>query len=63
MHVGDWFCTPVRAIMTRKADFPDALEFNGFRFADPEFVCSISANEVLQKVHSKLTDVDMAYHI
>jgi hypothetical protein len=68
VDVGDWFCTPVRAIMTNSADFPNALKFSGFRFADPVLVRAIAENEggafeVLQAKPTKLTDVDMTYHV
>lgn len=68
-NVGDWFCTPVRAIMTNPADYPEALQFSGFRFADPNLVRSLSGNtsgkldRVMQKKPTKLTDVDMTYHV
>jgi cytochrome P450 len=68
VEVGDWFCTPVRAIMTNPADYPEALQFNGFRFADPNLVRSVSDaqtdfTEVMQKKPTKLTDADMTYHV
>ncbi|KAF2832236.1 cytochrome P450 [Ophiobolus disseminans] len=64
VNVGDWFCTPVRAIMTNPVDYPEALSFSGFRFADPKLV-SASANfsAVMQKKPTKLTDADMTYHV
>jgi hypothetical protein len=68
-NVGDWFCTPVRAIMTNPAHYPEALQFSGFRFADPNVVKSLSGNttdkldRVMQEKPSKLTDVDMTYHV
>jgi cytochrome P450 len=67
VNTGDWFCTPVRAIMTSPASFPSPQEFSGFRFADPELVKSIENGEgvfdVMQKKPTKLTDVDMTYHV
>jgi hypothetical protein len=68
-NVGDWFCTPVRAIMTNPADYPEALQFSGFRFADPDVVKSLSGNtadkldRVMQEKPTKLTDADMTYHV
>ncbi|KAI0581515.1 hypothetical protein TUN199_06639 [Pyrenophora tritici-repentis] len=66
VNVGDWFCTPVRAIMTNPVDFPEATTFSGFRFADPELVKSLENDDafsVMQKKPTKLTDVDMTYHV
>ncbi|KAK1919471.1 hypothetical protein P3342_001763 [Pyrenophora teres f. teres] len=66
VNVGDWFCTPVRAIMTNPADFPEATTFSGFRFADPELVKSLENDDdfnIMQKKPTKLTDVDMTYHV
>jgi cytochrome P450 len=65
VNVGDWFCTPVRAIMTDPVSFPKPLEFSGFRFADPKLVESLESGvgEVMQEKPKKLTDVDMTYHV
>ncbi|KAF2031754.1 cytochrome P450 [Setomelanomma holmii] len=68
VNTGDWFCTPVRAIMTNPADYPEALQFSGFRFADPSLVRSVSDkninfDQVMQKKPTKLTDADMTYHV
>jgi hypothetical protein len=68
VEVGDWFCTPVRAIMTNPVDYPEALQFSGFRFADPTLVKSLSGNnvdfdQIMQKKPTKLTDADMTYHV
>ncbi|KAL5121805.1 hypothetical protein ACEQ8H_000020 [Pleosporales sp. CAS-2024a] len=68
-NVGDWFCTPVRAIMTNPLDYPAAQQFSGFRFADPRLVASLGGNAserlhcVMQKKATKLTDADMTYHV
>lgn len=67
VNVGDWFCTPVRAIMTNPIDFPEANTFSGFRFANPELVKSLENGhgsfDILQKKPTKLTDVDMTFHV
>ncbi|KEY71528.1 hypothetical protein S7711_08908 [Stachybotrys chartarum IBT 7711] len=36
VEVGDWACTPVRAIMQNPDFSPDPLAFNGFRFASSD---------------------------
>ncbi|KAI1375874.1 hypothetical protein F4677DRAFT_103631 [Hypoxylon crocopeplum] len=38
LTVGDWACTPSGAIMQSSQCYPSSLEFNGFRFADPELL-------------------------
>jgi hypothetical protein len=68
VDVGDWFCTPVRAIMTNEVDYPEALQFSGFRFADPILVRDVSSKDVdfdriMQRRPTKLTDADMTYHV
>lgn len=64
VNVGDWFCTPVRAIMTNPADYPEALQFSGFRFADPKLVsASTNFDNVMQEKSTKLTDASMTYHV
>uniref|UniRef100_A0A0B7KLU2 Cytochrome P450 n=2 Tax=Bionectria ochroleuca TaxID=29856 RepID=A0A0B7KLU2_BIOOC len=47
LEVGDWACTPVRAIMQDPEYYPNPLRFNGFRFPNP----------------SKLTDVGNTFHV
>ncbi|CAG9957158.1 unnamed protein product [Clonostachys rosea f. rosea IK726] len=37
LEVGDWACTPVRAIMQDPEYYPNPLRFNGFRFVEPSF--------------------------
>lgn len=54
--------------MTDPANFPEALQFSGFRFADPNVVKSVSDSrtnfeKVMQQKPTKLTDVDMTYHV
>jgi hypothetical protein len=55
-------------MMTNPVDFPEALQFSGFRFADPQLVQSLNNgaskfDEVMQKKPTKLTDADMTYHV
>ncbi|KAI1273034.1 cytochrome P450 [Xylaria sp. FL0933] len=65
LAVGDWACTPVRAIMQSETYYPQPLEFNGFRFARPEDVCSSQGHEFSfnQPKPSKLVDVSNAWHV
>lgn len=67
VNIGDWFCTPVRAIMTNPVDYPEATTFSGFRFADPQLVKSLEnadgAFDIMQKKPTKLTDFDMTFHV
>ncbi|KAI0809677.1 cytochrome P450 [Xylaria sp. FL0064] len=64
VNVGDWACTPVRAIMQNAEFYPEALAFNGFRFVDQSRVDIASSSfKVLQPKPSKLTDVDSTWHV
>jgi len=52
--------------MTNPIDFPEATTFSGFRFADPELVKSLENDDaftIMQKKPTKLTDVDMTFHV
>ncbi|KAL2283202.1 hypothetical protein FJTKL_10088 [Diaporthe vaccinii] len=64
LAVGDWACTPVRAIMQNPEFYPSPLQFNGFRFSDPASLENM--NNVFQSPQpkpSKLTDVDNTFHV
>ncbi|KAF1852230.1 cytochrome P450 [Cucurbitaria berberidis CBS 394.84] len=63
LAVGDWACTPVKALM--RAHYPQPLDFNGFRFVDPKMFNNqdMSINEAFQLHASKLTDVGNTYHV
>ena len=65
LNVGDWACTPVKAIMHDPEFFPDPLQFHGFRFADPAIVAQIAGSDFKtpQPKPSKLTDYDNTYHV
>jgi hypothetical protein len=41
IQVGDWICTPARAMMRDPANYTDPLKFDGFRFVDPERLAAI----------------------
>jgi cytochrome P450 len=62
---GDWACTPVRAIMQDEHYYPSPLDFNGFRFVDPELLVGAAAgvNKVMQPEPSKLTDIGYHFHV
>ncbi|KAI1334212.1 cytochrome P450 [Xylariaceae sp. FL0016] len=66
LAVGDWACTPVRAIMQDPAHYPAAMEFNGFRFASPADLDSgdeVSRFRFPQPKPSKLTDAGPEWHV
>lgn len=53
--------------MTNPVDYPEANTFSGFRFANRELVKSLENGhgsfDILQKKPTKLTDVDMSFHV
>jgi cytochrome P450 len=66
LNVGDWACTPVRAMMQNPEHYPDPLKFNGFRFADPKILDEAASKpfDFPQKSSpSKLTDVNGSWHV
>jgi len=63
VHVGDWACTPVKAMMQAPEHYPSALEFNGFRFAQRELAAQEGDFTVFQPKPSKLTDVGGSFHV
>ena len=66
VDVGDWLCTPVRAMMQNPEHYPQPLEFNGFRFADPALLdnaISPAFKFPQPGGPSKLTDVSESWHV
>ncbi|RYC65201.1 hypothetical protein CHU98_g963 [Xylaria longipes] len=67
LAVGDWACTPVRAIMQSAEYYPNPLGFNGFRFARPDDLTSTlepgTKFDFIQPEPSKLVDVSQAWHV
>ena len=63
INIGDWACTPVRAIMQRSDYYPEPLEFNGFRFADSKLIEVPTRYKFPQPKPSKLVDVDGTWHV
>jgi cytochrome P450 len=64
LNIGDWGCTPVKAIMHDPEFYPEPLQFNGFRFADPAIVKAAGDNfKTPQPKPSKLTDCSSTYHV
>ncbi|OAL53550.1 cytochrome P450 [Pyrenochaeta sp. DS3sAY3a] len=65
--VGDWACTPVRALMQSGTFYPQPLSFSGFRFVDPAALEAVEkqdmAGKAMQDEPSKLTDVGSTYHV
>jgi hypothetical protein len=62
---GDWFCTPVKALMQNGAHYPQPLAFEGFRFIDPKLFEpeDMALNKTFQPEPSKLTDTGNTYHV
>ena len=61
LEIGDWACTPVRAMMQNPQNYPKSLEFNGFRFVEADLLeqaASKAFTQTLQELPSKLTDVN-----
>ncbi|EAQ83430.1 hypothetical protein CHGG_09834 [Chaetomium globosum CBS 148.51] len=64
LNVGDWGCTPVKAMMHDAEFYPEPLQFNGFRFADPAIVQAAGDHfKTPQPKPSKLTDCSSTYHV
>ena len=64
LKVGDWACTPVKAIMQSSEFYPQPLQFSGFRFADPKIVDQVAIEgRSIQPKPSKLTDVSSTWHV
>lgn len=65
LKVGDWACTPVQALMQTEQHYPSPLDFNGFRFVNPQTLDEMTkaVNQVFQPKESKLTDVGNSYHV
>ncbi|KAL3462038.1 cytochrome P450 [Aspergillus heterothallicus] len=76
LAVGDWACTPVKAIMQSEALYPSPLEFHGFRFIDPAVAPNAYMNsiekdckarsalfKVAQPTPSGLCDADNSWHV
>jgi cytochrome P450 len=63
LKVGDWACTPVRAIMQHEHYYPEPRLFYGFRFVDPSLLDNDGKLKVSQPRPSKLTDVDNTWHV
>ncbi|KAL4744749.1 hypothetical protein BDW72DRAFT_199290 [Aspergillus terricola var. indicus] len=71
LTVGDWACTPVRAIMQSEALYPSPLEFHGFRFIDAAARASVNSrgsckagpSQISQPTPSSLCDADASWHV
>ena len=60
VEVGDWVCTPLRAMMRDPANFSQSHEFHGFRFVDPALLASFKSSEFHRPqpgASSQLTDL------
>ncbi|PQE05922.1 cytochrome p450 protein [Rutstroemia sp. NJR-2017a BVV2] len=66
LDVGDWACTPVKAMMHNPNYYPEPFAFNGFRFVKPELLSNLSETgnfDTPKSAPSKLTDVNDAWHV
>lgn len=65
LRIGDWACTPVRALMQDARNYPQPLDFNGFRFVKAEVLEKEAAtfSKVVQETPSRLTDIGDSFHV
>ncbi|TGO61264.1 hypothetical protein BOTNAR_0131g00100 [Botryotinia narcissicola] len=67
VEIGDWACTPVQAMMQDPKEYPEPLQFRGFRFVDPVLLPGAELpqiNRYARPTHaSKLTDVNGSFHV
>ncbi|KAL4925063.1 cytochrome P450 [Aspergillus undulatus] len=63
LNIGDWACTPVRAVMQDASLYPSPLIFNGFRFVDAATFPSPTQFQTLQRKPSLLCDADASWHV
>ena len=66
VEVGDWVCTPVRAMMQNPEHYPEPLEFRGFRFVDPAILnedMPPKSQSAQPTRASKLIDVNGSWHV
>lgn len=68
LEVGDWACTPVKAIMHNPEYFPEPFEFNGFRFVERSLLEAMSSRNSapvppVGQRPSGLTDADNTFHV
>ncbi|EEQ30552.1 conserved hypothetical protein [Microsporum canis CBS 113480] len=60
IEVGEWFCTPQRAMMRDPANFEKPLEFHGLRFVQPELLADLNGSpfgKLETNKPTQLTDV------
>ncbi|KAJ8133116.1 hypothetical protein O1611_g504 [Lasiodiplodia mahajangana] len=64
LGIGDWACTPARAIMQKAEYYPDPTSFHGFRFADAATMhkAAIPLSFPSQNP-TQLTDVGDTWHV
>jgi hypothetical protein len=64
LNVGDWACTPVRAIMQDARYYPSPLEFSGFRFVEEKVLSGHDLSSMVrQERSSRLIDANDTYHV
>lgn len=66
VNVGDWVCTPVKAMMQAPKYYPSLLEFYAIRFVEKllQRTATEATNpKVSQATPSKITDVGGSIHV
>lgn len=66
LEVGDWACTPLRAMLHDEQHFPDPLQFNGFRFVDRDQLADLTSSDFgshKSQEPAQLTDVNKHWHV
>ena len=59
---GDWTCVPAKAILHDDAFFPDAQNFNGFRFVHPDLRPGTIKSATQPEGPSKFVTISPNYH-
>lgn len=66
LEIGDWACTPVRAMLHDEKNFPEPSKFLGFRFVDQQILADLTNSHygsIESQKPSRLTDVDIHWHV
>lgn len=66
LEVGDWACTPLRAMLHDEKHFQQPSQFFGFRFVDKQVLTNLTNSNfgsLESQKPSQLTDVDKHWHV
>lgn len=66
LEVGDWACTPLRAMLHDETRFKEPSQFLGFRFVDNQVLAALTNSDfgsLESQKPSLLTDVDKNWHV